>query len=166
MRHPERPAVILVLAATAFSCSIFKIDTTAINDSLEDQAPVIIYKTSADHYDHVPVIMDDAKEQIISYPAPSDLLKGDHLLLPVWLKKGFLLDRRGLHPNSVFTSYTYEEYAQLKSPPPLEELKSRIIDKDPFESMYRCGTRSDYSDLVTELNARIRKDLGGFTRIR
>ena len=74
------------------------------------QAPVIVYKTRANFYNMVPVTLNQDKDRIVSYPAPSDLYFEGELALPGKLKKGYLLDRRGINVNTVFTSFTYEEY--------------------------------------------------------
>jgi len=71
----------------------------------EGQAPVLIYKTRVDHFSHVPITLNNTGDKVSSYPAPADLLSGGELALPVKLKKDFLLDRRGIDINSVFTSW-------------------------------------------------------------
>ena len=151
MNRPACFALLLFLA----SCSASKMNT----ETISDQAPVTVYRTSADYFHNVPVGLNENGDRIISYPLPSDLFIGGELALPVRLKKGYLLDRRGLQTNSAFTSYTYEEYSRMESPPTLQELFDHIVDKDPFEAMYRCGNRSQYKDLVKELNVKIGKGM-------
>lgn len=107
---------------------------------LGDQAPVIVYQTRADFTRLVPVTMNAAKDRIVAYPAPGDLYHNAELSLPVKLKKGYLLDRRGISPNSVFTSYTYEEYSRLDAAPSIRELQERIIEKEPFVTMVDCSS--------------------------
>jgi hypothetical protein len=121
-----------------------------------DTAPVIVYKTKKDCTHKVPVTLNETKDQVLSYPAPKDLLAGDELALPIRLKKGFLLDRRGINANTAFTSYTYEAYSGLTSPPSGKELLESIEDTTPFEIIYYCGKRNSYGDLVKELNQKIR----------
>ena len=53
---------------------------------------VYVYKTKADYSHQVPVIMDEARTRILSYPAPGDLKMGNGLRLPTVLNKGYLLD--------------------------------------------------------------------------
>ena len=155
--------IIFSVTALAVSCSAAKINTGMIHE----QAPVIIYKTTADYFFNVPVSMNEARDRIVSFPAPSDLYYNGEPALPGKLKKGYLLDRRGINANSVFTSYTYSEYAALEAPPSLEELHESIIDKHPFKAMYNCGKKSDYQDLISELNEAISNNLTGFkTMIR
>ena len=48
---------------------------------------VYVYKTKADYLHRVPVLMDEARTRILSYPAPGDLKMGNGLRLPtVWIK--------------------------------------------------------------------------------
>lgn len=82
-----------------------------------------IYKTNGDYIANVPVTCDPATGAVVSYPAPGDVAG----LAPVSLADGWLLDRRGVGPDSRFTSYTYSEYASLKSAPSLEQLQKAII---------------------------------------
>ena len=49
--------------------------------------PVYIYKTREDYSHLVPVIMNDARTTIVSYPHPRDLRIGDKLCLPTLLEK-------------------------------------------------------------------------------
>ena len=153
--------IIFIVSALTVSCSAAKINTGMIYE----QAPVIIYKTTADYYNRVPVTMNEAKDRIVSYPAPSDLYYHGELALPGKLNKGYLLDRRGMNANSVFTSYTYSEYAALETAPSKEELLESIIDKQPFKTMYNCGKKGSFQDLVSELNEAIANDLSGFKAV-
>lgn len=114
--------------------------------------PVYIYKTREDYSHLVPVIMNDARTTIVSYPHPRDLRIGDKLCLPTLLEKGYWLDNRGIGRNVVFLSYTYEEYSQLGSAPSMEELMTHIHDKHPLTEWHECGRRADYKNIVSELN--------------
>jgi len=140
------------------SCNTVKVSSEKVNAL----APLIVYKTVADYYHNVPVLLNDTKDRIVSFPAPSDLFYEGELALPLKLKQGYLLDRRGIHINSAFTSYTYEEYSKMESPPPPEELFDSIIDKEPFESIYDCGSPGQYNDLGKDLNREIRKGMKNF----
>lgn len=122
-------------------------------------APVVIYKTRSDYSDLVPVILNDDRTRIVSYPDPQDLQWNGTLMLPVLLAKGYLLDNRGINEHVAFLNMTYKEYSQLKQPPHLVELMLRIRDRQPLTEMYRCGFRSDYSDLIYELNVLIDRGL-------
>ena len=116
------------------------------------RAPVIIYKTSADYFQNVPVTLNETKDKITSYPHPKDVFYEGELALPVKLKEGYLLDRRGINAHSAFTSYTYEVYSKLKSAPSPEELYTRIIDKDPFEVIYDCSGAVDIDRIMKDMD--------------
>jgi hypothetical protein len=124
-------------------------------------APVIIYKTKQDYSNLVPVTLNPLGTQIISFPGPNDLTFEGKPALPVNLHDEFLLDRRGINQYSAFTSYTYEEYAQLNAPPTTEALLNSIVDYDPFTVIYRCEDIPNDENLVVELNRRIRLGLKG-----
>ncbi len=157
-----KQVILIAFVMLMVSCNATKVNT----GMLEAQAPLIIYKTRADHVHHVPITLNSTKDKITSYPAPSDLFFEGELALPVKLKEGFLLDRRGISANTVFTSYTYEEYSKLESVPPIEELMDSVIDTDPFVSIYDCGKRGSYKDLVKEINTKIRKGMEGCKEIK
>ena len=112
---------------------------------------VIIYKTTGDFSRLVPVIMNGERTQIVSYPAPTDLVYQGKPALPVSLADGYLLDNRGIQPNVVFTSFTYEEYAALSVAPTMDELMKKIVEKYPLTEMYYCGRRDNFRD-INELN--------------
>ena len=119
-------------------------------------SPVVyIYKTKADYSHQVPVMMNEARTRILSYPAPGDLKMGDGLRLPTLLNKGYLLDNKGIGPNVAFLTYTYEEYSQLPTAPSMTDLMSHILDKYPLLEIRACGRRADYKDIVIELNEKI-----------
>ena len=119
-------------------------------------APCIIYKTRADYSKNVPVTLSGDKSKIVSYPDRKDVYFQDQLAYPTELEKGFLLDNRGIGPDVAFLDFTYEEYSSLEQTPSAGELMNHILDSDPLLQMYQCGNRSDFSDIVKELNARIR----------
>lgn len=111
---------------------------------------VVIYKTTHDYSQNVPVIMDAARERIVSYPDPADL-RGD--CRPRQLEGGFLLDGRGIGENVAFLSYTYDEYSRLASAPSMSQLMNSIIDRHPISMIVDCGSRTDFKgDLVDAVN--------------
>lgn len=112
----------------------------------------VIYKTTKDYSDFVPVIMNDDRTKIVSYPAPTDVYYKGVLAKPTPLKDGYWLDNRGISKNVVFTSYTYEEYSKLKEVPSMKELMSKIIDTHPLVALYHCNERRLYTDEVNDLN--------------
>jgi len=110
--------------------------------------PTIVYKTVKDYNKNVAIYLSQDKKTITGYPAPTDVSANSY---PTPLKKGYLLDNRGIGENIAFISMTYEEYALLKKLPSITELENMIIDRDPIKEMYYCGVRGTYSD-VSELN--------------
>ena len=81
-----------------------------------------IYKTSVPVVNNVPILLSDSGE-VLSFPAPTDV-KGQQ---PIQLADGWLLDQRGIAPNSAFTSYTYSDYSALNSAPSADELRNAIV---------------------------------------
>ena len=123
----------------------------ALTHSTHENAsrPVVIYKTTSDYSNNIPVVMDRKKERIVAYPAITDVTNSKR---PTKLTNGFLLDNFGVQENTVYTSYTIEEYQKLNKQPNLNELESRIIDKNPFVEMYRyMGSASTIEGLNQEI---------------
>lgn len=125
---------LIIGAAFAGACSSSK--TTVPQSSTTDAylPKAIVYKADARYADLVPVTLNAAGNALTSFPAPSDLSDNS---TPVPLGDGWYLDRRGISPNSAFTSYTYDEYMKLTSVPSTQTLMSKIVEKHPFEAMYR-----------------------------
>ncbi len=117
---------------------------------------VIVYKTFQDYKNHVVITLSDAKDKIVSYPDPKDMAAFlDYE--PTQLEEGYWLDGLGLSKNTVFLEYTFEQYANLKSPPSIDTLMSKIISKNPFIEMYNLGKTTDFKDMKKEINSIIRK---------
>jgi hypothetical protein len=115
-----------------------------ITENTNAFAPLIIYKTKADYSNNIPITLNENKDKVVAYPSVKDVIINNKPAVPDKLADGFLLDNLGISPNTVYTSYTFEEYAQLKAVPSIEELMKRIIDNDPFLEMYNCGKRVDF----------------------
>lgn len=126
----------VALMLVIFACSNTK---PVINAQIMATEPFIIYKTKADYSNLVPVILNAEKTAIVSYPAPSDVLRAGELALPLPLIKGYLIDVRGIGPHVAFTSYTYSTYSQLDQAPSIEQLFKSIVDNDPLVEMYNCS---------------------------
>jgi len=118
-------------------------------------APVVIYKTNGDYRHLVPVMMNEARTEILSYPDPADVWFEGRLAVPSLLNKGYLLDNRGINEHVVFLSYTYEEYSRMEQAPTLEQMMQHIRERYPLVEMYRCGLRSEYRNLIEEVNVLI-----------
>lgn len=113
---------------------------------------ILVYKTKSDYNNLVPVLLSEDKKTLISYPAPSDLKKGDRYQTPTLLHKNFLLDNRGISENVAFLNLTFEQYSTQKESYTLDELYSLIQDKDPLVELYDCGIRDQSKDLQGLLN--------------
>lgn len=113
---------------------------------------VVIYKTIRDFSTLVPVLMTADRSRIVSYPAPADVREGKQLLTPISLKKGYLLDRRGINANVVFLKYTYQAYAERAEAPSLSEMMANIEEKYPLEELYDCGSVTKYPAGISDLN--------------
>lgn len=83
-----------------------------------------IYRTSTDVDKYVPVTVNPVDGRIMSYPAPTDITGAS---MPVVLKDGWLLDRRGISPDTRFVRYTYSEYHDLSEAPSTAQLLEAII---------------------------------------
>lgn len=69
-----------------------------------------IYRTNTDVDKYVPVTVNPATGELVSFPAPTDITPAS---MPVVLKDGWLLDRRGISPNTRFIRYTYSQYHDM-----------------------------------------------------
>lgn len=123
------------------------------------QARVVIYKTTKDYSNNVPVTLSNDKTTIVSYPHPTDLVLGENLALPAPLHNGYLLDNRGINKNVAFLKYTYSEYSKMKEVPTLQELQRNIIDKDPLTELWDCGPKANFTDVQQQLNEWIDKGI-------
>ena len=127
----------------------------------------IIYQTRNDYSQLVPINLTADKKSVESYPDVKDVYFGGKLALPTQLHDGWLLDNRGISPNSAFISLTYEQYSKLEKTPAAEELLRMVIDKDPVTKIFDCGLRTDYKDVVNELNRHIdEKSFSGFKTLK
>lgn len=126
---------------------------------------VMVYKTKADYFNKVPVLLSEDHQSILSYPDPKDLLQNGQLLLPTRLAEGYLLDNKGIGVHTAFLDLSYREYAALISAPKPTDLWERIIDKDPFTELYECGPRSGYKR-AWALNKLIKSNFKGAMKIK
>ncbi len=150
---------VIILSLFIVSCKsnieISKESNRMIKNTISTGQQLIVYKTTVELTDFVPVIMNEVKTKIISYPAPSDLFYEGKLAKPTILKNGYLLDNRGISENVVFLNYTYEAYSKLKEAPALSEMMENIKVKYPLKELVNCGLRYKYKDKVKELNVLI-----------
>ena len=82
-----------------------------------------IFKMNGDYADNVAITLN-SDGSIAYYPDPSDISESSS---PVALGNGWYLNRQGIGPESKFTSFTFEEYKNLKSLPSHQELVESII---------------------------------------
>ena len=152
---------LLILSLFMFISCSHKVTTkggsakTDSGNQLVASPPCIIYKTKVNYSRNVPVILNEEKSYITSFPGVKDLNFQGKPAYPSELVQGFLLDNRGIGPNVAFLDYTYEEYQNLDKTPSADELMKKILDKDPLTEMYQCGTRSQYKDLENDLKKMI-----------
>ena len=86
-------------------------------------ANAVAYRMSGDFADNVPVTLA-SDGSLASYPAPTDLCEGS---TPLALADGWWLDRRGVGSGTVFTRYTYRDYAALGTAPSPSQLLGAVI---------------------------------------
>jgi hypothetical protein len=118
----------------------------------------IIYQTKKDYSNYVPVILNDDKKLIESFPDSKDVYFNGSLAYPTQLHKGYWLDNRGISKNVAFLKLTYEEYSKLSQTPSPDELIKMILDPDPIVIMYDCGLKSSYQNIDKELNTKLDSD--------
>lgn len=161
--------LLLLFSIGIISCGSTKQSTNKLEMNttrIYSQGPqAIVYKTLQDFSNNVPIIMNADRTQIESFPSPADVKYRGKLAKPTQLKNGYWLDNRGITQHVVFTSYTYEEYSQLKEAPSVSVLLDKIIDMYPLLEMYHCGLRSELKNEVEELNALIEKDFEGCEKV-
>lgn len=97
---------------------------TGSNENLSKIVPnATIFRMSGDYSSNVAVTLN-SDGFLIYFPAPSDITADSE---PIELTDGWWLNRQGLGPNSVFTKYTFAEYAALPETPSPSQLKLEII---------------------------------------
>lgn len=84
----------------------------------------LLYKTSGDYNNNVPVQLSADGKTLISFPAPGDIPDDP---LPVVLADGWLLSRIGVTDNTRFTRWTYAEYHELPQVPTPKEIIDGVI---------------------------------------
>lgn len=125
-------------------------ETNAEHLSLRPAA-VVIYKTKRDYREQVPIMVSEDRQQMISYPHPSDLRFADgSFRFPLSLNKGYLLDRKGIGPRTVFLNIRYEDY--ITNPPDPSELLRNISDEDPIIEIWHCDFKTSGETLIDSLN--------------
>lgn len=81
------------------------------------------FRMSGDYQNNVGITLN--QNGVITYfPAPTDITADS---APISLGNGWWLNCQGIGPNSVFTKYTFAEYAELSTIPSPEQLKKDVI---------------------------------------
>ncbi|MCO5275620.1 MAG: hypothetical protein M9900_11975 [Flavobacteriales bacterium] len=151
-----KPVTAILLLGLLLGCGASK-DTADPGANVNRTRPLMVYRTTQDMHDKVPVGLSEDRTHIISYPAPKDLAVGGKLLLPTKLMKGYWLDNKGVGLNTGFLKMTYAEYAALQEAPPLAEMEAMLLDTDPLTFLCDCGSSGTMADPVKEINALLRK---------
>ena len=158
--------IISILLLTTLGCSVnnqgckSKVNNELIfTPQFVPGPPTLVYKTRADYYNKVPVILSEDKTKIVSYPNPIDLIKGNSFGLPTPLSNEYMLDNRGIGTNVAFLKLTYEEYSKLQKVPSVDELYEMIIDKNPLLELCDCGNKNGFKDINVQLNRLIEDNL-------
>lgn len=142
-------------ATTVIMLLFFVIPDTLIAQPGMRGPHLLIYKTKTNCRHMVPVIMSADKQLIVSYPAPSDL--SDYRKIePDKLKKGYLLDNRGIGTNVAFLNVSYKQYARMSAAPTIAEMSKMIADRNPLTELWDCGLRSDFDSPRADVNRIIR----------
>lgn len=111
------------VSADAAVTALVPITSMPISSAPSMLPKAILYKTSGDYLNNVPVQIA-ADGSLIGFPAPTDIPADAR---PVVLAKGWILSPIGVSTNSVFTKWTLDEYRALKEcPTPAEILKAII----------------------------------------
>ena len=139
--------------------------TTVENPIAMAMPRIIIYKTTANFSNLVPIAMDDSKTQIVSYPDPADVKANKR---PTLLDNGYLLDNFGIGKNVVYTDFTYEQYIALETAPDFETLKQHIYELNPLVEYYVSGSeypRTGEARTIEALNNVIANGMNGFEKV-
>lgn len=149
-----------VLSACASQRKLEHVNQPSANE------PFIIYKTKADYSNLVPIILNDARDAIVSFPAPSDLKIDNALRIPTKLHDGYLLDNKGIGKNVAFTTYTYQQYAERSAAPSVDDLMKHIKDKDPLLELYDCKSYIGIKYDIRKVNKLVKTDFEGCVKVK
>lgn len=85
--------------------------------------PATVFQMSGDYADRVGVTLG-LDGSLVYFPAPTDVTASS---APYPLGDGWYINRQGIAPNSVFTKWTFDEYAALDKVPSAAEIIEAII---------------------------------------
>ena len=119
------------------------------------QPKASVFMMNGDFADNVAVTLGPDGE-LTYFPAPSDITADSR---PVKLAEGWWLNNQGLGQNSVFTKYTFAEYAELPETPSPQQIKNAII---PGSGVTRFEIlpfpASGAATRIDEINAYLKKN--------
>lgn len=149
----------LIIALMALSCKSKKTkEQTSLHHPQFMPGPhALVYKTTKDYSQHVPVILDDSG-RIVSYYAPSDFKTETGTIKPIELNKGYWLDQKGIGLHVAYLNWTIDEYVKMDTLPSLSSMQNQILDKKPLTEICDCGNTSTYTDMVKQINDIIEQD--------
>lgn len=105
------------------------------------------FRMSGDYSNNVAVTLS-ADGELLYFPSPSDITADSK---PIKLDDGWWLNCQGLGPNSVFTKYTFAEYASLDVVPTPEQLKMDIIPGAKVTDFIELPMKQ--GEAISDLNA-------------
>lgn len=162
-----RYSLFIVLVLFSVSCCTPLRKIQVYQSAAIPGSPTIVYKTKADYFNNVPVLLSADKQTIVAYPDPKDLTIDNKLCLPTQLKGGYLLDNRGISSNVGFLKISYKEYSSMASPPSINELKNLLLDADPLIELYDLGPRHNFKNTDKEINKIItRNKLANYIQLK
>lgn len=116
------------------------------------------FRMNGNYANYVAITLD-ANGNITYFPDPSDITP---MSAPVSLADGWWLNRQGISGNSVFTKYTFEEYAALPQVPSIAELKEAIIPGSQVTEMISLPFNiNEAQSHIPEINTYIDKEMKG-----
>jgi len=150
---------ILILSITLFGCVSKKKNASNGPDSIgtsQALAHQYIYKQKYDFSEKLPVVLSEDKQLILAYPDPLDVSLDTLIRCPVKLFKDYWFDRIGIGVNTGYVDILLRDYARLAEPPRMEFMRSKLIEKEPFQEVWDCGIRGEIT--VNEVNELILQD--------
>ena len=118
-------SIMIMASLTATTaCSTSKTNAVATPTGYVNAMPrAVIYRTSGDCADLVPVVLSADGTSLTWYPDVRDIRATS---APMDAGDGWLLDRIGVGEHTVFLDYTLDQYRSLGTTPPASELMRHI----------------------------------------
>ncbi len=109
----------------------------------------IIFRTSDKVDNLVPIVVNDNNE-IVSYPAPSDLKIDGKYKKPIALGNNWYIDQIGVSSKSKFLTLSFKEYAVI-NPVNIDNLQSKVTPIS-FYDICECPPVDNYDEIITAFN--------------